>query len=73
MQNTPTRRYRHYKGGEYEWLCEATYEPDPARKETVSASIQSISAKRGTCRPSTSTISWNIVDGRVQIVPLAAR
>ncbi|MGC7407188.1 DUF1653 domain-containing protein, partial [Pandoraea pneumonica] len=25
MQNTPTRRYRHYKGGEYEWLCEATY------------------------------------------------
>lgn len=29
MQNTPARRYRHYKGGEYEWLCEATYEPIP--------------------------------------------
>lgn len=23
-------RYRHYKGGIYEWLCEARFESDPA-------------------------------------------
>lgn len=60
MQNTPTRRYRHYKGGEYEWLCEATYEPDPAIRMTV------YRAANGTIwtRPSTMFHEMVEVDGR---------
>lgn len=60
MQNTPTRRYRHYKGGEYEWLCEATYERDPAIKMTV------YRAANGTIwtRPSTMFHEMVEVDGR---------
>ena len=57
---TPTGRYRHYKGGEYEWLCEATYEPDPAIKMTV------YRAANGTIwtRPSTMFHELVEVDGR---------
>lgn len=35
MQNAPTHRYRHYKDGEYKWLCGAAYRPDPTIKTTV--------------------------------------
>ena len=56
MQDSPTRRYRHYKGGEYEWLCEATYEPDPTIKMTV------YRAANGTIWTRTSTMIHEMVE-----------
>ncbi|AYB60696.1 DUF1653 domain-containing protein [Ralstonia solanacearum] len=61
MQPTPARRYRHYKGGEYEWLCEGTYEPDPTVRMTVYRA-----AANGTVwvRPSAMFHEMVEVDGR---------
>jgi hypothetical protein len=60
---TPTVRYRHYKGGIYELVCEATLESDP----TVTMIVYK--AANGTIWTRPSTVFFELVDVHGTKVP----
>ncbi len=53
-------RYKHYKGGIYEWICEATLEPDPSVTMVVYRAYDG----RIWTRPSTVFFEMVEVDGQ---------